>query len=102
MAVVSPLARGSDEVDDMKKSLAAMEQTIGELKTRIAVLEEERSEEQTAAEPAPAAPPAEPAPAGAAPAIVVPTVTTAAYMTSSSPRAGSARSSSMTCFLPKR
>jgi len=50
-------ARG-DDVEDMKKTLAAMEQTIAELKTRIAVLEEERDDGQARAKPADRAAPA--------------------------------------------
>jgi hypothetical protein len=65
-----PAAHG-DDVEDMKKTLAAMEQTIADLKTRIAVLEEEKAMEKPAPQPAPANTPApEPTPApAAAPAI---------------------------------
>ena len=82
-------AAQGDDVEDMKKTMAAMEQTMAEMKNRIAVLEAERAEAKAA--PAPAASQAaapksktkakstEPAPAPApAPAITAPIVQPAA------------------------
>ncbi|WP_052572701.1 DcaP family trimeric outer membrane transporter [Haloferula sp. BvORR071] len=48
----APIARG-DDVEEMKQTLAAMEKTISDLKTRIAVLEDEKAEVKVAAPPAP-------------------------------------------------
>jgi hypothetical protein len=79
--VLSPLARADDEVEAMKKSLAAMEQTIAELKSRIAVLEDERASGE--AGPDPVSKPAEPPPA--APAIVAPAITAATPGAAGSP-----------------
>ncbi len=77
-----PAARG-DDVEDMKKSVAAMEETIAQLKSRISTLEQERTADKkaaaaaakTAAKSAPA-PVVAPAPA-TAPAIKAPAITSA-------------------------
>lgn len=70
--VMIPAAARGDDVEEMKKTLAAMEQTIADLKTRIATLEEERAVEKVVPEPGRKA--AASAPAAAPPAVSVPTV----------------------------